>query len=397
MVRARRQSIVLLAVAAAGVGALVASVPAASASTGPRALRLNPTYWIGFEGPLSGPYASFGINERNGVRLAIAKANASGNLPFQLRFTAADDQGDPSQAPAAALALVNNALVKGVIGPSFSGATLAAEPTYQTAHLATVNPSASNPTLSHQGWRVFHRLIPSDAIEGAFSADWLARRGTQRMFVVQDRSAYGLTVGNAVTREARAKGIHVTYVAQDGTTTTNYRPLANRITSAGVHAVFYAGYDAQAARLARALVHAGYRGVRISGNGIFSSVFTQDAGAAGNGYYLACGCMNKYATPAQHAFATAYRARYHRAPGLYSAQAYDATNALIRAIKAAVAGGHTSRRAVNAALRSVDFAGVSTQVKFARNGDIARSAARVNLFQVQHRRFVELGDIRRRG
>jgi ABC-type branched-subunit amino acid transport system substrate-binding protein len=87
--------------------------------------------------------------------------------------------------------------------------------------------------------------------------------------------------------------------------------------------------------------------------------------------------------------------RFHHSPPLFAAQAYDATNAIIRAIKNAVAAGHTGRAAVNAALRNVDFAGVSTRVKFAANGDIARSAARVNLFQVQHGAFVELGDIRR--
>jgi branched-chain amino acid transport system substrate-binding protein len=214
---------------------------------------------------------------------------------------------------------------------------------------------------------------------------------------VQDRTSYGLEVGNAVTHEARAKGIHVTYLAKDGFTTTNYGPLAHRIVSAGVHTLFYAGYDVGAARLAKALYRAGYHGLRVSGNGVRISAFPREAGAAGNGYDAVCGCMSKYPSSRQQAFATAYRARYHQAPGLFAAQGYDATNALIRAIKAAVAGGHTSRTAINVALRTVDFAGVSTRVKFARNGDIARSVARVNLFQVQHRRFVELGDIRQRG
>jgi branched-chain amino acid transport system substrate-binding protein len=390
-----RRSIVLLVVAAASFGAVAATVPTASAA--PHQARLVATYRIGFEGPLSGSYAQIGLNERNGARLAIAQANAAGNLPFDLALTSVDDQGDPVKAPAAATVLINNPDVKGVVGPSFSGATEATGAAYQGAHLALANPSATNPDLSHHGWRVFHRLVPSDPVEGVLAADWLARRGTQRMIVIQDRTAYGVALGNATTHEARAKGIHVTYLARDGFTTTKYSPLAHRIISAGVHTVFYAGYDVGAAKLAKALHRAGYHGLRVSGNGVRISAFTSEAGAAGNGYYAVCGCMTKYASLAQQAFATAYRAKYHSAPGLFSAQAYDAAHALIRAIKVAVAGGHTSRAAINVSLGNVDFAGVSTRVKFARDGDIARSAARVNLFRVRQREFRQIGDIRRLG
>ena len=390
----RRRSIVLFVALAASIGAVVATVPSTSAA--PRPLGVVATYVIGFEGPLSGPYAQIGLNERNGVRLAIAQANGRANLPFHLAFQAADDQGDPTHAPAAATTLINNPDVRGVVGPSFSGASLATGAAYQNAHLALVNPSATNPQLSHNGWRVFHRVVPSDSIEGVFAADWLARRGTQRMFVVQDRTAYGLAVGNATTHEARAKGIHVTYVAKDAAA-TNYGPLAHRIVSAGVHTVFYAGYDVGAARFAKALRRDGYQGLRVSGNGVRISAFVSEAGPAGNGYYAVCGCMTKYASSRQKAFAAAYRARYHSVPGLFAAQGYDSANAIIRAIRAAVAAGGAGRIAVNTAVRSLDFAGVSTRVKFARNGDIARSAARVNLFQVRSGAFVEIGDIRNRG
>ena len=386
----RRWTVLLLALGTSA-GALAA---AAASTAAPHQARLVATYRIGFEGPLSGPNAAFGIGERRGAALAVAKANATGNLPFDLKLEAVDDQGDPARSPAAATELINDPEVKAVVGPSFSGSIVATGAFYQNAHLGFVTPSATLASLAHHGWRVFHRIVPSDPTEGVFAADWLKRRGTHRMFVVQDRSSYGKGLGDAVTHEARAKSINVTYLARDGVTTTNYAPLAQRITSSGVHTVYYAGYDVNAALLAKALVHAGYTGVRISGNGVFDSLFTRRAGAAGNGYYATCGCMTKYSSPAQRAFAHAYRAKYHTAPPKLAAEAYDATNAVIRAIRSAVAAGHTSRVAVNAVLGSVNFAGVSTRVAFARDGDIARSAARVNLFQVRHQSFAELGDIR---
>ena len=41
--------------------------------------------------------------------------------------------------------------------------------------------------------------------------------------------------------------------------------------------MFYGGYDAQAAPLAKALKSAGYKGIRMAGNGVKSTVFTDGA------------------------------------------------------------------------------------------------------------------------
>ena len=388
-----RWCIVALVVCGSSVGTVAAIGPAASAAPRPAGVVVT-TYRIGFEGPLSGFARTLGVGARNGAALAVAQANAAGTLPFTLALKSSDDQGDPPQAPAAAQRLITDPTVKGVVGPLFSGTTVAAGGQYQQAHLGIVSPAASNTSLSHNGWRVFHRDVPSDALEGTAAAVWLARHAVDRMIVVQDRSVYGKTVGDAVTHAARARGIRVTYLAQDGVTTTNYRPLARRIAGSGAHTVFYAGYDVAAAKLAKALTHAGYHGRRVAADGIFSSAFTSGAGAAGNGWYMTCGCKLQFATPAERAFAGAYRARFGVRPGSYSAAAYDAANAIIRAIKVAVAAGHPGRSAINAALGNVDFRGISTRVKFAANGDIARAAARVALFQVRHRRFVQIGDIR---
>ena len=59
----------------------------------------------------------------------------------------------------------------GVVGPSFSGATKAIGATYGDAGLSFISPSATNPTLSQQGFPTFHRIVPSDNVEGSQAAD----------------------------------------------------------------------------------------------------------------------------------------------------------------------------------------------------------------------------------
>src|SRR4051812_49646250 len=83
------------------------------------------TYQIGFIGALSGPNAQLGINERNGAELAIDQANSSGKYDFKVKMVPSDSQGLPEKAPAAATTLIQNPNIIAVIGPAFSGESLA--------------------------------------------------------------------------------------------------------------------------------------------------------------------------------------------------------------------------------------------------------------------------------
>jgi branched-chain amino acid transport system substrate-binding protein len=118
------------------------------------------TYTIAFQGPLSGDNQQLGINEVNGVQLAIEEANKDSSLGFKLKLLKADDGGVPEKAPAAAAQVLQDDTVMGVVGPSFSGASQAVGKKYGDAGLAIVNPSASNGELQDRG---VHDLAPHHA------------------------------------------------------------------------------------------------------------------------------------------------------------------------------------------------------------------------------------------
>jgi branched-chain amino acid transport system substrate-binding protein len=383
---------------AAGAFALTACGSSSSGggglgSSGSGSPAAGSTVDIGFQGPLSGENAQLGINEEYGAELAVSQANATGNLGFKVALIKADDQGDPAKAPAASTTLVQNPAVLGVIGPSFSGATLASGPIFSQAGLAFITPSATNATLQLQHFATFHRMVPNDNVEGSQGADWLARVGVKKLFVLQDLSAYGKGVGDTVAKEARAKGITVTEQGLDGTTTKNYNPIAATITHSGADALFYGGYDAQAALLAKALKSAGFKGITVGGNGIKSSVFLSGSGTAGNGWYITCGCQDATVAPQSAAFATAYQKMFHTPPSTYSPEAYDATNALISAIKSASASGTPTRAQVEAAVNALDYKGITTTIEFQGNGDLKSNDLTVNLYKVEKGKIVQLGNI----
>ncbi|HEX8093654.1 branched-chain amino acid ABC transporter substrate-binding protein [Jatrophihabitans sp.] len=349
----------------------------------------NKTYKIGWQGPLSGDNQQLGINEINGSKLAVEQANAKGDLGFKLVLVESDDGGDAAKAPAAAAKLLQDPAILGVIGPAFSGPTSATGKTYAAANMGMISGSATNATLTSSGFTTFHRVVPTDGVEGTQAADWLAKK-FKKIFVVDDTTTYGKGVGDVVDKEIKAKGSTVIRqsVPQN---TQDYGAIAQKVTASGAQALFYGGYDAQAALFAKALVASGFKGLKMTGNGGKSSVFTSGAGAAGNGWYFSCGCQDATTAPEAKDFADAYQKKFNTPPSTYSPECFDATNAMIEAIKAAAAKGTPTRQSVAEAINALDYKGITTQVKFAPNGEVAN--ATVNLYQQKEGKIVMLGKI----
>jgi branched-chain amino acid transport system substrate-binding protein len=354
------------------------------------------TYKIGFIGALSGPNAQLGINERNGAQLAVDEANASGKNKFKVQLVAQDSEGDPAKAPAAATALISDASIVAVIGPAFSGESEAVNPSFcsATPPMPIVTASASKGTLQTHGWKCWHRIVPNDNVEGAQGADWLARTGAKKVFVLNDLSAYGQGVAKTMAGELKKKGVAVVAKGVDGTTTKNYNPIAQTIKASGADAIFYGGYDAQAALLAKALVGAGFKGRTVTGNGGKSSVFTKDAGSAGNGWYFTCGCQDATTAPSAQQFTKDYQAKFNTPPSTYSPEAFDAGNLLIDTIsKVLAANQQVTRTTVLDQMNKENFTGITTTIQFAPDGELVSKNLIVNLYRQENGTIKSLGNI----
>ena len=277
-----------------------------------------------------------------------------------------------------------------MIGPAFSGPTKAVGASYDAAHLVLISGSATNPTLTSLGFKSFHRVVPPDSLEGKEAADWLAKKSPKSVFVVDDLTDYGKGAADAVQAELKAKGVSVTRqgVAQK---TTDYSVISQKVKASGAGALFYGGYDTQAALFAKGLKTAGYTGITMAGNGGKSSKFTEGAGDAGNGWYFSCGCLDATVAPQAKAFNDAYTKMFNTPPSTYSPEAYDATNALLTAIKDAASSGNATRQSVWDAVNKVDYKGITTEVKFQPNGEV--EAQVINLYQQKAGKILLVGNI----
>ena len=365
-------------------GGLGSSDTGSSSGSGASA---STTVKIGFEGPLSGDNAQLGINEVNAVQLAVDQANENNTYGFKVQLVKSDDVGDPSKAPAAATTLQQDPAVLGVIGPSFSGATSAVGASYDQAGLVLISPSATNPDLTSSGFKSFHRDVAPDSLQGTAVGDWLAKKATN-VYVVDDLSDYGKGLADQIQQELKKKKIKTERDGVDAKT-TDYSVIAQKVAASGADALYYAGYDTQAAQFAKALVAAGFKGITATGDGGKSSKFTSTAGDAGNGWYFSCPCLDATVAPQAKAFNDAYKAAFKTDPSTYSPEAYDAANALLTAIKDA--GANPTRKAVWDAVNAVDYKGITTEVKFQSNGEVAQQV--INLYRQKDGVIGYLGDI----
>jgi branched-chain amino acid transport system substrate-binding protein len=357
----------------------------------------KPVFTIGYEGPLSGGNQQLGLNQKYAVELAINEANAAGDLPFTLKYTEADDQGTPDKAPAAAQQLIGDKSVIAVAGPAFSGATKAAEPLYNDAHLATVSTSATNPALADNGWTSFFRVVADDNAQGPADADYATKKlGAKKIYVIDDASAYGQGLEATFETQAKADGADVTHQSVPGTTqcqagtgnTQQYPGVATTIKNSGADTVFYAGYYCDFALLAKALHAAGYTGHLFSDDGSEDPKYIEQAGAnVAEGTYISCPCADLTGNAAAQDFLTKFQALAGFPSSSYSPESFDATNTIIAVLKQLGTGA--TRQSVEEALRTVDYQGITKEVKFQPNGNIAGTA--IYIYQVKNGVITSLG------
>ena len=124
----------------------------------------------------------------------------------------------------------------------------------------------------------------------------------------------------------------------------------------------------------------------MSGDGSEDARFITDAGGApAAGAYLSCACADETSNPAAQTFVSAYRAAFGVAPAIYSAEAYDATNFVLAAIKS----GATTPTAINSYLGSNSYTGITKTIKFQPDGNV--SGGTIYVYQVKGGKIVQIG------
>ena len=315
-------------------------------------------YNIAFLGAMTGDNGALGQNMVGGIKLALNEYNAK-HKDCTVGFKGFDSQGDPSKAPALATQIVGDSSIVGLVGPGFSGESLATGDTFAQAGLPSISPSATNVTITQKGWKTWHRVIGNDAAQGAADAKYLAGK---KVFVIDDGSDYGKGLATVVADKLGSAKVGTDEVQ---TGQTDFSATVAKVKASPADALFYGGYYAESSLLVKQLRQAGWKGLFMSGDGSEDPAFVKGAGAAA----AEGAVLSAPAGPAPADFSTKYQAVNGGPAGLYSTQAYDAANIFLSGI----AAGKTSHSDMNTFVNSYTATGVSGPIAFDSNGDIKES------------------------
>ena len=308
---------------------------------------------LAFMGALTGDAGALGQNMVGGIELALKEWNDK-NADCQITLKKFDSQGSPDTAPGLATQIVNDDSIFGLIGPGFSGESLATGKTFFEKGLPSISPSATNVTITQQGWTTWHRVIGNDDAQGKADAAYLTGdAGATKVYVVDDGQDYSKGLAGTVKE---ALGSSLADSDQISVGQTDMSAVVTKIKSSGADAVFYGGYYTEAGLLAKALRQGGFKGTFMSGDGAEDPNFVKVAGAsAAEGAVLSAP-----AGPPPSGFG---------ASGLYATQSYDATNIFLAAVK----DGVSDFKALNDFIGSYSGDGVSGPIAFDEHGDITES------------------------
>ncbi|QCP49616.1 branched-chain amino acid ABC transporter substrate-binding protein [Trinickia violacea] len=353
----------------------------ASATSGAYA---DQTVTIGYAGPLTGEVAHVGKDAENGVRLAIEDANAAGikikGVPVHFDIDSQDDAGDPKTAVDVAQKLVDQK-VAGIVGHLNSGATIPASKVYAGADIPQVSPSATNPILTRQGFATAFRVIGDDSYVGRVVAQYMAKtKGYKRVAIIDDRTSFGQGLADVVANELKAAGVDVVDREFVTDKTIDFRGILTAVKAKDAQAIFYGGVDAQAGPLRKQMVALGMT-MPLVGSAIETDKFIELAGpAAAEGTVSAESGEPIDSMPKGKSFEQKFKK--YGSVVLYAPYAYDATWALINAMKLA---NSTAPADYLPAMKKVTFEGVTGKIAFDEKGDLR--AANVTLYEAKSGKF----------
>ncbi len=340
---------------------------------------------IGFMGPLTGEVGSIGMRMKNAAALAVDEANATGGVAGRkLELVSRDDLMDPKTATAALYGMIDADKIACVLGTGMSAIVTAEASVAGEKKIPLVTSSATAMALTGMNPYVF-RVIPSNYFQAASLAKvaW-QKYNFKRIAILFMQDDYSKDLKDAFTKEYTALGGVVTEAKGFEPTDTDFRVQLTALAATRPDALFI---PAQHVATARILLRAREMGLRfpfLAGETAFTEEVLKNAGRAAEGMAVAGSALDiKNPGAGLKKFTDDFKGKYGEDPDAYAAYTYDATLALIAALKATKGAGGVKLRDELAKVSGVP--GVTGTITFDKNREVPKD---YQIIEVKAGKFV---------
>jgi branched-chain amino acid transport system substrate-binding protein len=329
------------------------------------------------QSPLSGGQSVLGEAIKNGVTMAVEEFGKTVTAyGFRFVYEPYDDQAKPDVGTANANRIINDADVMAVVGHLNSGVAIPSSEVYAKVGLPAVSPANTNPRVTDRKstLNVMSRICGRDDVQGPAGADFVVNTlKAKKIFVINNKTAYGQGIADAFEARAKALGAATTPTAvaeQD----TDFSAVLNRIVAEKPDAIYFGGIYDQVGLFIKQAKGKGVTVPIVGGDGFDGSDLQKIAGPENmKNVYFTTTSAPISALPAAKRFAEKYKAKFGKDPEGYSAYGYDAARVVIQGISSALRankGAKPSREAVAKAIRAVKFNGITGRIEFNSRGDL---------------------------
>ncbi|UOO92977.1 branched-chain amino acid ABC transporter substrate-binding protein [Vitreoscilla stercoraria] len=382
----------MVALALAACGGQNSGSDAAKTTSSAPAANGNNEIVIGFAAPLTGPQSHYGEEYKNGVQLAIDEANEQkltiNGAPATFKLMAEDDAADPKQATQVAERFVD-AKVAGVIGHFNSGTAIPASEVYEDNQIPNI-AMATSPTLSGRGLQYVFRSMTSDSQQGTVLGKYAVEKlGYKNIAIIDDRTAYGQGLADEFEKSAKAAGANILPRQFTNDKATDFQSILTGYKTQQPDVIFYGGADTQSAPMIKQIRRLGITVPFMSGEMTKTPTFLEIAAADGEGVFTSLAGFPLDKMPKGTEYATKYKAKYGKDVATYSPYGYDATWAMITAMKDA-----NSSKAADylSKLKAVSLNGVTSGTfSYDDKGDLKDIA--ITVYKVEQGKWVPVDSI----
>src|SRR3954453_9861133 len=401
-------TLAIVATVTAAVHSSAAS-PLPSSSCGPINGPKSAQFLIASDLPLQGAGRTQTVEMTKAINFILKRHNYKAGK-YSVAYQWCDDstaqagKWDSGKCSQNASAYAQNKAVIGVIGTFNSGCAEIVIPTLNRAPsgpVGMVSPANTYVGLTHSGpgtaagepnkyyptgKRNYIRIVAADDFQGAADAVLTKSLGIKKVYILNDKEAYGLGVATNFKNAAKKLGLTIAgFTAWDGKA-SSYEALAVKIKSSGAQGVFVGGLVCEnGGKLIKDIAN-GAKGVKLilpDGFTPVSAVVQQAGASAENGYVSVAGLPNSALTGAGAKFLKTFTKADKREPDPYSVYAAQAAEAMV----AAIAASNGSRSDVTKKLFALDMKNtILGSLKFDKNGDV--TANPVTIYKIKNGRSV---------
>jgi branched-chain amino acid transport system substrate-binding protein len=332
------------------------------------------TIKIGAILPLTGNLASYGVDTKKALELAVSEINAQKGINGKkVVLIFEDSQGSSKLATTSINKLIDINKVQGILGPITSPEVLAIAPIANSKKVPIISPSSTDVDISNAGEYVF-RTINTDHIETIAFSNFVKKQfGCISIGIIANRASGTLSYANSFEKYYTSLDCPINIKERYQENTKDFKTNISKLLNKDIQGIYVSGVSMEIGTIVRQIREFN-KDIQI-----FSYQSAEDrrvveiAGdAVDNMYFSSTTLPKKYLGKEREIFETNFKNKYGTSPGIFAPEIYDGINILLDAIAKSEENGVDM---IDYLKNTKAYKGASGTITFDEFGDVHKAIA----------------------